>query len=345
MINYIESKAIDYEKVKDLLSISQALNHFTNNGPVKGSLEKKLAKLLNISCDKKVVCFNNGTTALHAIMFLCRKKYNATKWITPAFTFPSAVVGGEGIADVSICDIDQGTFTLPMDELLLKDVSGVIITNLFGATSDLKAWEDFCRANNKFLILDNASSPMSAINGVNICNFGNYSFGSLHHTKFLGFGEGGFAVAPKEDYNALNAIANFGFYDAREHDKLSSNFKMSDISAAFIIQHIDNYDLDKHIEIQNVILDGIKDKNKARPLGYTSEVVYGNLPIIFLDKTDHNSFKSFSIIAQKYYKPLKALPNSMMLYDKIVNFPLYSSLKENEVNGIIDAINTYSEMI
>lgn len=41
MINYVESKKINWEKIQELLEISQKNNKWTNFGPVCNILEKK----------------------------------------------------------------------------------------------------------------------------------------------------------------------------------------------------------------------------------------------------------------------------------------------------------------
>lgn len=338
MISYIASKSILFNDIKNILSVSKKLNHFSNNGPVKQALERKLENLFEIDSSKRVVCLNNGTAALHAIMMLCISKgYN--KFVTPAFTFPSVTVGG--FSNMKILDIDPNTYTLKLDDSLLK-YNVIILTNLFGTFPEINDWISFCKQNNIILIFDNASSPLSKYKEKNICNFGDFSFGSLHHTKFLGFGEGGFAVVPESDYYEIIKISNFGFYDTKIYQKLSSNFKMSDVSAAFILQHINNYNINLHVEIQNII---IKELNKINIniFNYKPGVIYGNLPILFDKITSRDIFRSLNIEANKYYKPLKNYKNSINIYNRIINFPLYASLKLQEIKKIIEAIKFYIE--
>jgi dTDP-4-amino-4,6-dideoxygalactose transaminase len=341
MISYVAPKYGKFQRVKSLLAISRKLNHFTNNGPVKDMLEGKLAAILGLNSNKKVICLSSGTSALHALMFL-EQRDGPKRWACPAFTFPSAVVGGA--FDVDILDISPDTATLPLDHSLLKPYDGIILTTLFGSHIDLALWEQYCDLEKKTLIIDNASSPLSKVDGKNICQYGKYTFGSLHHTKYLGVGEGGFAVVPAEDYSDMLAISNFGFNDNREHHALSSNFKMSDISAAHTLGHVEKYNVQRHVDIQNSIVDQLKDVEAIRFLNYGPEVVYGNLPIVFHErsKTDHVYFQSMNVVANKYYKPLGNFPHSQKLYDQIVNLPLYDSLTKTEIRRIVEAAKTYS---
>lgn len=335
LINYIKNKKPNYENIQKILSLSEEKNHFTNNGPAKLKLEKYLHTFLNIDQDKKVLCVSNGTLALHAINFYFKAKQKYVKWLTPAYTFPSCVIGG---MQTKILDINLYDYSFIKEEVEKEtDYDGIIITNLFGAYPDIEYWEKFCKENNKILILDNASSPLSTFKGKNISNYGDFSFGSLHHTKIIGFGEGGFIVCPEKEYDFLNSILTFGFKGNRIYNENSSNFKMSDVPAAFILDHLMNFNLKKYLAVQDIFINelnisGIQIFNKQQG------VVYGNLPIIFDKPTDNLLFKDLGIDAYKYYLPLKPLKNSCYLYDRIVNFPLNENLQEDEIDIIIKAI-------
>ena len=336
MIKFIGKKNISKSRIQELLTFSEKTNTYTNNGPVKKLLEEKLEILLNLD-SKKVVCCSNGTAALHSIMFLCEKKYNTKKWVTPAFTFPSAVVGT--MFDVDILDIDSSTATLPMDADLLAPYDGIIITNLFGTYVDLVAWEKFCNKHHKILVFDNASSPLSNCDGINICNFGDFSFGSLHHTKYLGFGEGGFAVIDPEDYEILLQITTFGYNKQKKYNSASSNFKMSDVSAAYILSQIENYDLERHQQIQLGFAEALNDKKFEKAFNYKQGTVLGNFPIVGLKKIDNNILShQTGVEIFKYYRPLKYLEHTEELYSKMINLPLYSTMKDEEVDIIITSI-------
>jgi dTDP-4-amino-4,6-dideoxygalactose transaminase len=336
LINYIKNKKPNYQNIQNILSSSEEKNHFTNNGPAKIKLEKYLHSFLKIDSDKKVLCVSNGTLALHAINFYFKIKNNDNiRWLTPAYTFPSCVIGG---METRVLDINLDDYSLNKVEVeKQKNYDGIIITNLFGTYPDIGYWDKFCKDNNKILILDNASSPLSEYNNKNISNYGNFSFGSLHHTKIIGFGEGGFIVCPNEDYELLNSIVTFGFQGDRIYNKNSSNYKMSDVQAAFILDHLNNFNLQKHLSVQNIFLNeinftGVKIFNKK------DGVVYGNLPILFDKPVNNLIFKDLGIDAYKYYLPLNPLQNSSYLYERMVNFPLNENLQDEEIDIIIKAI-------
>lgn len=333
MINYIQKKRVDFDAVQRYLDISKNANHYTNNGPVKRLLEDRLSEMIGLPEGKRVLCASNGTTALHAFMFYCDQisGWSPQKWASPAFTFPSCSVNK---SNTDIYDIDMKTLTI--HEHYGNRYDGVIITNLFGTVIPFNR-------QCKFLVYDNASSFMSKdSNGNNISLMGDVSFSSLHHTKTLGFGEGGFLVLDSSLYDEMQRILGFGFNDNRDYKRLSSNFKMSDVSAAFILQHLDSYNIEKHLDIQSKFVERLSNKQDYKLFNYSDGVFYGNLPVVFRNRTGIKYFRDCGIEANKYYKPLDSLHNSVHLYDRIINFPLHEDITQDQINTICESIESYA---
>lgn len=335
MIKYIQPRKINNDLINEYLQYSKDYNWYTNNGPVKRLLENKLHKLMRLPTSKKVLCLSNGTTALHTLVFYYEKLYNKKlKWITPAFTFPSCVVNE---MNTHVVDINPETLTIDENDIT-DDIDGIIITNIFGIPVKFN-YEKF---KNKIIIVDNASSFMTISDETNINLLGNASFSSLHHTKTLGFGEGGFVVVDSDMYDDLQAISVFGF---RVQDKQfitkSSNFKMSDISAAYILQHIETYDIKRHLQLQELFAHKMSDVKHARILNYDKHIFYGNLPIVFDSDISIDVFKVCGVEVNKYYKPLENLVNSDILYKKIINFPIYATMTEDDIDFMANLIYLY----
>ena len=215
MIKYVQEKKINYDLMNSLLEETQKTNQFTNKGPAKKALEYKLESLLNLNEDRSVLCVANGTLALHIIYLFLLKNDPNIRIVSPSYTFPSCVVG---FKQVELKDICNKSYTLYLEEDLLNKYDVFIITNLFGTYPyNISSWISEAEKRNKTLIFDNASSPLSIVNGTNICNLGDFSFGSLHHTKYLGFG-----INDRKKEKKHCQILN------RVHGHYSSNFKMSD---------------------------------------------------------------------------------------------------------------------
>jgi len=330
MINYLSSKPINLYAVEKYLSISKMEQKYTNGGPVKRLLEQKLEQLLHLDASKKVLCVCNGTAAMQAVMFLC-KKNGITKWALPSYTFPAAVVGN--IFDVTVMDISKKTYTLDLNKI--KNFHGIIITNLFGTCKDVEKITNFCLENNLTLIFDNAASPLSTYKGINICNFGDYCIGSLHHTKYLGYGEGGFIICNKNEYEILTDISNFGFPNYTENMQFASNYKMSDVAAAFILARISNFNISKYMEIQNKMISTIGEKHI---FNYSSGVFYNSLPVLFEKPIKKKYFLDNDIVVNKYYQPILKNKNSTHLYNRMINLPLHEELNDTEIDRIANLV-------
>jgi len=339
MLKYIQQKDIDFTMLEKFLRLSQKSNQYTNSGPVKKLLEKKLEALLKIDEDRAVLCTTNGTAALHAIYFFLKQGKEELKVATPAFTFPSCVVG---VDNVDILDIDLDSYTIPLSLETVSKYDVFVITNLFGTyPSNIMKWVQWCKRLNKTLIFDNASSPLSDVDGVNICNLGDFSFGSLHHTKSLGFGEGGFIVLPKDLYDQFEQILCFGFRQGslkRTFQKNSSNLKMSDVAAASILQNIERYNIDKHIENQDLLVEKINSLDGVEVFNYADGVFYGNMPIVYEKPMDIGIFRANNIEVQKYYYPLAPYEKSLSLFGRMINIPLYANMTKRNINKIIKVV-------
>jgi dTDP-4-amino-4,6-dideoxygalactose transaminase len=325
--DFIEKKGIDHGRIFELFDVCRQSNVFTNNGPIKGMLEEKISELIFRGHEptKRVCCMSSGTSALHALMFHFEAvKGRELTWGMPSFTFPSPFVHK---MKVNTFDVDIDTLTIPKQQDY--DVDGLILTNLFGAYVDIDYWVERCKAEDKILIFDNATSFMTTYKGKNISLYGDASFSSLHHTKYLGFGEGGFTVIN----DRMEPITNFGFDCSHVPSRLSSNFKMSDVAAAYILQHIERYDLKRHAEIQIRMVEALRPIKGVNLFcgAYRDGIMYGNIPLIFDRKVDRAEFLELGIEANKYYLPLSG-ENGNFVYDRIINLPIYQTMTDRQVD-------------
>jgi dTDP-4-amino-4,6-dideoxygalactose transaminase len=331
MIKYFKQKNPNFKNIKNLLKESILSNKMTNNSPLKLNFEFFLKKYLLLDDTKEVICVNNGTSALHAIMFYLYSKNKKIKFACSDFTFPSAFVNNFNTTSI---DISLNTFDY-FNNKNNKKYDAFIVTNLFGTKSQIDSWVNFGKKNNKIIIFDNASSPLSKHNEINICNFGNFSFGSFHHTKYLGFGEGGFIVVPKELKEEFNSIICFGFTGtSRDYNPYTSNFKVSDNTIAYIYDNILQYNLDRHIEIQKRYFNNIKNLL----FNYSDDCIYGSIPVIFKKEINKDYFINKNIEVYKYYNPIKNKKNSKYIFSRIINFPINDQLSNNSVDYISEKI-------
>jgi len=351
-INWVPNKKINNKKIYKLLKKSIEKGHFSNRGPNVQLLEKVIKEKLQIDDSKSVIVVSNGSVALHSLA-TSLEYYNKQKinWATQSFTFPPSAQGT--LSNAKIVDIDKEG-GLNLDDLD-ETINGIIVTNIFGNIVDIDKYENWAKVNNKFLIFDNAATPFTFYKGKSCCNYGNGSTISFHHTKPLGFGEGGAIIVDKKYEKNIRCLNNFGIgltddYWVRE----GNNYKMSDISAIYILQYLDNFDYitKKHQNLYNYFKNRIINmelKIKFFPSFHDEDKIMPSCFCLLFDNYDDNiriKMLENNIFCRKYYFPLEKTKNTLEFYNKILCLPCTIDMTIKSIEYIINIIvnNTNKEM-
>lgn len=349
-INWVPSKKINQQLVNQYMQDCIQTNHFTNYGPNVKRLEEKVRELLKINSGKSVICVNNATAALHVlcagIQDRIRKK--DFRWATQSFTFPSSVQGflkGTEIIDI---DMEGG---LDLEQVNKEEVDGIIITNIFGNVVDIDKYEKWAQENNKILIFDNAASGYSFYKDSNVSNYGTGSIISFHHTKPLGFGEGGAIIVNSEYEKFIRRLINFGFDESNLEKAVrwhpdASNYKMSDVSAIYILQYIQNLEKinQKHQELQKYMFQKVQNiKNIKLYPNFATESLLSCFCFI-LNYYDDNLRKELiqnKVFCRKYYKPLDNSAIAQKLYYHILCIPCHVNMELKDIDYIVNIIEKF----
>ena len=346
-INWIPQKKINNKKINDLIKKSLKNNHFTNNGPNVQLLEQVIRAKLQIEDTKAVIAVTNGSVALHAlassIEYLENNKIN---WATQSFTFPPSAQGTLSNAKIVDIDLEGGLDLNELDE----SIGGIIVTNIFGNIVDIDKYEKWAKDNNKFLIFDNAATPFTFYKGKSCCNYGHGSTISFHHTKPLGFGEGGAIIVDKKYEKNIRCLNNFGIDLTEKYwVKEGNNNKMSDISAIYILQYLDNFDniVEKHKMLYKYLKQQIKKLNLPLYLYPSFHDNNNIMPSCFCllfnepQKSIQTEKKLLDndIFCRKYYHPLKDTKNTLEIYNKILCLPCTVDMTKKDIDLIISLIN------
>ena len=335
MIPFILRKQLDSYRFNEYLLTANTTNQFTNYGYAVQHLEERARTMLKIDDSKAVIATANGTCALDAILYgietydkeVCRVS-------TQALTFPSNCLGkaqGPIITDITAhCNMNLD------DEYLLKYSNTVIVTNIFGHLQNFKEIISKTKGRNKKLIIDNAATPYSFWDGTNSCNLGTASYISLHHTKPIGFGEGGLVVIDKKYEESVRIACNFGKHDVICNEQ-GGNFKMSELSAAGILQWWDQFNIDDMQEIfmtnYNTLRYEMREENGDFWFNHTSDTWFPTcLPFIHNSPVEEVSGEFKSREFKKYYKPLN---NSHAISNLVYNNIMCIAL----TNGVDKCIN------
>jgi len=352
---WVVQKPLLFRRAEELLQESVKQQQITNGGPVKHRLEDYLCSFLKLNDHKCVQMTCSGTAALHALVSSFNIKCGKPlRWATCAFTFPSSILGP--CKTSIVLDNDEEYLGPSLEQLskLSDSFDGVIVTNVFGTTVNIQTYVEWCRVNKKLLIFDNAATPLTFEDGVNVCYAGDGAIVSFHETKALGRGEGGCIIANKDMKPLLERACNFGFHNGfRISHSEASNWRMSDINAAFILAYIETItdDVIRHaFYLDAVANDCIAASSHLKsfcPLK-TNQQRFLSCICVFTDvNIDLKDFQEQSRIeAKKYYVPLCSdASTSKKWFDKIVCLPFNYKSDEKDICSMIKVLDDYIDKL
>ncbi len=205
---------------------------YTNAGPLVTELEEQLSRRLGFS-DRGVVTAANATVGL-TVALLARRVPAHSLCVVPSWTFVATPHAARAAGLTPwFHDVDRRTWALNPYEVMetLKGISrpvgAIIVVSPFGAPLDTDAWQEFEDRTGILVVIDAAAGfdtarPSSIPHVV-----------SLHATKILGAGEGGFVSSTDARFlERFRAGCNFGFQGERIAMLPALNAKMSEYHAA-----------------------------------------------------------------------------------------------------------------
>ena len=205
---------------------------YSNGGPLVQEFESRLATHAG-GRTTRVATVANATIGL-TLALMAYELPIGSLCMVPAWTF-AATAHAIKLAGLIpwIVDVSPVSWSLeaPAARELLRDapgpVSAVIPVSPFGAPIDFASWQAFHDENGLAVVID-AAAAFDTIRAASVP-----AVVSLHATKVLGVGEGGFVVATDANFiEEVQKRANFGFWGSREAAVRSLNGKLSEYAAA-----------------------------------------------------------------------------------------------------------------
>lgn len=213
---------------------------YTNFGPLVGNLEQRLVRAFPGEFGPvSVVTTSSGTAALELALMSLGLPAGATV-LLPALTFvaTATAVLRAGYRPL-IADVDaacwQLTPDMARDYVRQHHVDAVMPVATFGLAQPVNAWDAFAGETGLPVLIDAAGA------------FGNQRPGrlahvvfSLHATKALAAGEGGFLVTHDTDLAArVRSASNFGIGADGQVNEPGGNGKLSEYHAAVALAALD----------------------------------------------------------------------------------------------------------
>lgn len=332
------------------------------DGEFVKTFESEFAKFCKVS---NVSCVNSGTSAIH-LAVLAMGISDGDEVIIPANTFIATAWGPAytGARPVFV-DCTSDTWEIDPDEIekaITAKTKAIIGVHMYGLPFDVDAVKKIAEEHSLYLIEDCAQAHGALYKGRpvgGLCDIGCFSF---YPTKNLGaFGEGGCVTTNNDAYiQQINSLRQHAADGLGNHETIGFNMRMDGIQGAVL-----SYKL-KFLEEMN-------GKRGAIAKRYTEEITNPCITMQKLSKNAEHVYHLFVItVAQrdhfiKYmrekdiecsvhyripchlqkafahlgYKP-GDLPNAEHLAEHCVSLPMYPELREDEVDRIIDACNSFN---
>jgi dTDP-4-amino-4,6-dideoxygalactose transaminase len=340
------------------------------NGPEVGELKRDLERYLNIA---NVVPCANGTDALQ-IALMALGLQPGDEVIVPAFTYVASaeVIGLLRLTPVMV-DVDYDTFNVSvknMEKGLSSKTKAVIPVHLFGQSCDMAPVMEFAKANDLYVIEDNAQAVGARYrfpdgSEKHTGTTGDIGCISFFPSKNLGcYGDGG-AMMTNDSVLArkLQMIASHGQSVKYHHDVLGCNSRLDTLQAAILkvkLRYLDDYCSARYRAAQRYreLLKDVKDIVLPSEMPYSSHVYHQyTIKVNHSGKRDRlKSFLQEKDIPSMVYYPLslneqeafkhitrkaEELCNSEKLSKSVLSLPMHTELTVDEQVYISDQIKSF----
>lgn len=353
----------DLDEFTSLLKEIWASKWITNNGEFHKRLEKELCDYLKVPY---ISLFTNGTlpiiTALQALRV-------TGEVITTPYSFVATAhsLWWNGIKPVFV-DIDPATGNLDpakIEAAITPKTTAIVPVHVYGQPCDTKNIQRIADTYGLKVIYDAAHAFGVQVAGESVLNAGDVSTLSFHATKVYNTIEGGALVMHDEEMKRrIDYLKNFGFKNETEVVAPGINSKMDEMRAAYGILNLRQVDkaIESRKQSAQLYRETLKD---VEGISYLKDMPgvrhnYSYFPI-FVDTEVYGmtrdelygKLKEHNIFGRRYFYPLitefttyrglpsadpSNLPNAHRMANSVICLPMYSGLKESDIEHILSVI-------
>ncbi|MFA5049551.1 MAG: DegT/DnrJ/EryC1/StrS family aminotransferase [Candidatus Micrarchaeia archaeon] len=339
------------------------------NGQEIGNLEKELACYTN---RKYALAFNNGTSALHALLLAYDIKKN-DEIIVPSFTFISTANAAlfTGAKPV-FADIENKTYALDAVDIrkkITKKTKAILPIHYAGCPAvQIEQIRELAQEKDLLMLEDAAEALGAKLNNKKTGTFGDSAMFSFCANKIITGGEGGAIVTDSEEiYEKLKLIRSHGRLETEnyfettkfmDYVSLGYNFRMPTIIAAIILSQLRK--IDRIISLRRNVAKQYSDafSKKFGLLPDDSKIfnIYQMYSLLTKNRKDRDDLqKSLSangIMSRVYFPPVNgtyfykkilghaenSLPVTYSISDRVLSIPIFADMKQEEIDLVINSI-------
>jgi dTDP-4-amino-4,6-dideoxygalactose transaminase len=372
----LSKPTIDEEAIREVVDVLKS--GWLATGPLAQKFEQKLSEYFQ---GRTTLCFTSATAGLHAALMAIGVKEGDEVITTPfTFVATANVIAMLGARPVFV-DIESSTFNIDTSKIAnacTSKTKAVMPVHYAGLPVDLDPIYKLAKQKELRIIEDAAHAFGASYKNRKIGTFGDIQVFSFHPIKNLTSGEGGCVVLDSESEQKFLNLQRFHGIDRSIWDRFSKNggcyydvvfpgFKsnLSDIQAAIGLHQLMEIETlnnrRRHLASRYYdALSNMRDEIFLQAIPDYGFIHSGHLfPICLLDKTKRDDFMEYlkenSIGTVPYYTPLHLFsyyrktfsyekgdfPNAEYIGERIVCLPLYSELKEDEQDYIVETIEKF----
>ncbi|MGD2091640.1 MAG: dTDP-4-amino-4,6-dideoxygalactose transaminase [Candidatus Aminicenantes bacterium] len=324
-----------------------------------------------IGCAKAIMT-PSATAALEMAGLLCRLQ-PGDEVIMPSFTFvTTASAFAQRGVEIVWCDIREDTKNIDetkIEPLITPRTRAVVVVHYAGIACQMDVIVDICRRHRLFLVEDAAHAIDSSFRGKPLGSFGDLAALSFHETKNIQCGEGGALLVNNpamteraqfiRDKGTNRIHFNRGLVDQYTWVEMGSSFLMSELQAAFLYpQLMESGKINQNrLKTWNLYYRLLVPELPGERLPVIPPLVQHNGHMFYL-MTNHRGqrqkmirfLNDNGIMAIFHYVPLHlapywrgkyrnlSLPVTRRVSDGLVRLPLYSGLRDDEVEYVVESI-------
>lgn len=307
---------------------------------------------------------SNGTTSLHLAM-LALGIGHGDEVIIPANTFIASAwgVSHAGATPVFVdCDADAWEIdAAAIEKAITSKTKAVIGVHLYGQPFDIDAVSAVCKKHNLFLVEDAAQAQGARYKGKTVGVFGEMACYSFYPGKNLGAcGEAGGITTNNPEYaKHLQSLRNHGCTVRYYHDEIGYNYRMGGLEGASLsvkLKYLEGWNNRRREIAKRYQSEFNNSKIKVQSKPEWSDGIYHLFVITTDNKEAFVKHLDDNGITAAYHYPVPChlqkayahlgykqgdFPNSEYLAAHCISLPMYPELTDEQVNQVIQAVNTF----
>ena len=318
----------------------------------------------------------NGTIALH-LALLGLDARPGDEVLVPSLTYIATAnavryVGGEPV----FVDVDPQTWCIDprkLEESITRQTKGIIAVHLYGHPADMDAINHIAAVHGLWVIEDAAEAHFAKYKGKPVGSLGRVATFSFYGNKIITCGEGG-AVTVDDPFLELRmrTLRGQGMDPQRRYffPVTGYNFRLTNIACAILSaqmerkqqilgerQRIFNRYKNGLIGVPGIDLQPIADWVEATPWLFCITINESDFgcsrdslaKALLVDGIETRPFfiplHTLPPFREQSFDRNEKLPITEQLASRGINLPTYASLKDSEIDYIVDRIRTASQRI